>query len=159
IERMARTRILFICTGNLSRSPLAEALAEQVLAEKYGCRPGELDQWGVEVNSAGVAAMDGAPAATDARIAVHDYGTDLQKHRSRMLRVDALLSSDYIFGMTRSHVMAAQAMAPEAAARVELLRPDGREVDDPVSGGAEAHRRCAKEIYEALRKRIAEKVI
>src|SRR5205823_8398995 len=66
LTRMAGTILLFVCTGNTCRSPMAEALCKLLLARRLGCAPDELEGRGYVVLSAGLSAMTGAPAAAHA---------------------------------------------------------------------------------------------
>src|SRR5579859_3023970 len=82
IERLLRTTILFVCSGNTCRSPMAEAIARQLLAQKLSLPELELERKGISVVSAGSFAMPGARATPQAVEALKDLGADLSHHRS-----------------------------------------------------------------------------
>ena len=85
LTQRAGTVILFVCTGNTCRSPLAEALFKKQLADRLGCGVGDLAGKGFFVHSAGLAAMMGGPAAAEAVAVAASYGADLSHHASRPL--------------------------------------------------------------------------
>jgi protein-tyrosine phosphatase len=78
LTQMAGTILLFVCTGNTCRSPMAAALCKTLLAERLGCPPDELADRGYVVLSAGLSAMTGAPAAAHAVEVVRARGGSLQ---------------------------------------------------------------------------------
>lgn len=158
LERLAHTRLLLVCSGNLCRSPMAAGLARRRLADRLGCDPEELRRHGIEVASAGTGAVFGYPASEHAVRVMDECGVDIRGHRSQPLTVDALLASDYIWVMTRSHLDAVRRLAPEAAPQTSLVDPGGQDVPDPVGGDAEAYRECADRLEEALAERLAEVV-
>jgi len=158
LARLARTRILLVCTGNMCRSPMAVGLTRQILALRLGCRPDDLDAHGFEVASAGTACGGGGPASDNAVRVMADRHIDLSRHRSRPMTVDALTQADYIWVMTRGHQEAAIRSAPEAASRVSLVDPGGREVSDPIGGDLEVYRACACHLEQALMQRLGEVV-
>ena len=88
IEKMMRTTILFVCSGNTCRSPMAEAITRRVLAEKLQVPDDALAQKGIHIISAGSFAMPGSPATPQAVEAVKQVGADLSQHRSRPLTVE-----------------------------------------------------------------------
>src|SRR5512140_2776363 len=104
--------ILFVCTGNVCRSPMAEGLFRQIT---HG-RPE------YKVMSAGVGAVEGLPPSEFAVRALRELGIDISKQRSRMLTADLVNQADYIFGMTHSHVDAIIMLYPQAAEKTFLLR-------------------------------------
>jgi len=156
LERMARTRLLFVCTGNLCRSPMAAGLAARMLADRLGCEPGELGLHGVEIESAGTSAARGSAASQNAVEAMRERGIDIRSHQSRPITVDGLLAADYIWVMTRSHRETVVRLAPEVAGRAALVDPAGESVADPIGGDLEAYRACAAHLEKAIAARLAE---
>jgi protein-tyrosine phosphatase len=86
IERLLRTTILFVCSGNTCRSPMAESIARDHAGAQLNVPPDELEKKGISIISAGSFAMPGARATPQAVEAVKDLGADLTRHRSRPLR-------------------------------------------------------------------------
>jgi len=152
VEKNALFKILFVCTGNTCRSPIAEALCKKILSEKLGCSIDSLKRFGYMVESAGVFAIEGLPASKEADIVCREFGTSLQEHKSRLLTPQLLKNADVIFVMDRSHLAAVNRMASEKV-NVYLLGGD-TEIPDPIGQDLGVYRSCAVQIDQALRERI-----
>lgn len=132
-------KLLFVCTGNTCRSPLAEAIA-RAEAVRRGLQ-------GVECRSAGTAAFPGHPAAAVGAVVAAERGIDLGAHRSRPLDRELVEWADAILVMARWHGETVREEAPDAP--VELLTrylPEGhegrdRDVPDPIGGDLETYAR------------------
>lgn len=147
---VSQTTVIFVCTGNTCRSPLAMVLARQRW-------PGE-----VTVASAGLRALDGEPATVAARAVARELGLDLDAHRSRPLDRRVLERSGWIIGMTRGHVaQLVHHVPPDGPLRLGLLGAPGvdlrgratpavEEVGDPFGGELEHYRETAAQIERLL---------
>jgi protein-tyrosine phosphatase len=158
VERLSSCMVLFLCTGNTCRSPLAEGLCKKLLAERLGCAPEELPGRGFIVLSAGLAAMMGGEAAPEAVEAARELGADLTGHRSRPVRADLVAQADHVVAMTRSHLQALDAHFPYAGARVRLLCGNGDDVPDPIGCDQQVYRDCARDILRHLEELVPELV-
>lgn len=150
LKRLASTMVLFVCTGNTCRSPMAEALFRQRLAERNRCPPEKLEDQGFLIMSAGIAAMMGGRASSEAVAVMAQRGIDLGDHESQPVTEQLIRNADLILTMTRSHRQAILSEWPEAADRVKLLCHDGSDVPDPVGGPIELYRHCVDQIERHL---------
>jgi len=147
-EIMTR-RIVFVCTGNTCRSPIAVGLAEAYLAKRLKCAAEELTRRGWEVSSAGVAAANGAPATAEAIHAAKVLGGDIARHRSQPVTKELINDADVIFCMTQRHVADVCRLVPAAAAKARRLDPNG-DVSDPIGCGPEVYGRTAERLRDAI---------
>lgn len=141
-------RLLFVCTGNTCRSPLAEVIARRLITDRGWSH--------VEVASAGVAAFDGAPASGGSVRAAEANGLDLTTHESKALTARRLSEADLVLTMSASHLFRVFEMgAGERAAVITTFAAgeDGEDlggVPDPIGGPDEEY----AETYRVLERLI-----
>jgi protein-tyrosine phosphatase len=148
--------ILFVCTGNTCRSPMAEAIARKMLADRLSVKDADLESRGYRVVSAGTAAGRGGAATEEAEQAVRAFGADLSRHESRPVSVAMVEESDRVYVMTERHRKVLVEWMPEHSAKIQLLDPRGVDIDDPVGAPLALYRDCARQIHESLKIRLEE---
>lgn len=155
IRKMYDVNILFVCSGNTCRSPMAEVLAKKLLAEKLHCRIDQLDDMGYKVKSAGVLAVNGIGASDGAIRFCDSRGASLSNHKSQRLTVAKIKDADYIFAMSNGHKDAIIQLCSEAEQKCMLLDAGG-DINDPIGGDLEAYEICGGRIEKAVNERISE---
>ncbi len=155
IRKLMRWTLLLVCSGNTCRSPMAEGLARQMIAQRRGIPEAELEAAGLRVLSAGVSAMSGAPANPNAIQAMQKLGIDVSPHRSRELTAQMVHEADVIYTMTEAHREAVVRLIPSAAEKTYTLDPTG-DVEDPLGSDASSYQRTAELIRRRLDQRLKE---
>lgn len=142
--------IVFVCTGNTCRSPMAEGFLREKLKEK-----GQND---VRVSSAGIATVDGLPAAENAVAAMKDYGIDISLHKSRVANEKILCSASLILTMSTAHKDTIRALPKYKDKNIftlkEYLGVDDHDVKDPFGMSLEIYKKTAGEINDLIIKLI-----
>ena len=157
IDKLLKTTFLFVCSGNTCRSPMAEAIARNLLAKRLHVSEPELENKGINVISAGSFAMPGAKATPPAIEALKDLGIDLTRHRSRPLTVELIHEADAIFVMGRGHAAAVTGLVPSAIDKVQTLKPDA-DIEDPIGADVSVYRELAGELQTLIETRLDEKL-
>lgn len=145
--------ILVVCTANVCRSPVGEAILRRCLHEKG------LRDW--VVSSAGTSALDGSPATPYSVQLVAERAIDITVHRARSVNEALLAGADLVLCLESSHVEAINSNFPAAAGKVYLLSEmAGRRCDvaDPFGGPLLAYRRMIAEVSELVEKGMARTV-
>ncbi len=139
--------VLFVCTGNVCRSPMAEALFRRATSGRGTFR----------ALSAGLGAMNDQPPTPHSVRAMREVGVDISNHRSRTLTAELVQQADYIFGMTHSHVDTIVLLYPQAADKTFLLRefdeslePFEKHIGDPIGGSYEVYENCRHQIEQGV---------
>jgi len=137
--------LLFVCSGNTCRSPLAEALARKI-ADRRGLEA-------LNVSSAGTNAWDNVPATDEALLVGMERGLDLTGHRSRKLTPAIVSEADLIFVMTPGYLEQVKQMGGRGKVHVIDEYASGISntgISDPYGGDLEAYRNTADILEEEL---------
>lgn len=140
--------ILFVCSANQCRSPMAEVIFKKLVRDK-----GEEANWRIE--SAGVWAYQGAPATDHARQVMGERELDLSQHLSQPVDHALLSQFDVIVVMTLDHKRTLIEQFPSITNRINLLRELGGgrgDFADPIGGSLETYRDTANELETLLRR-------
>jgi len=157
LKRTAGLRLLFVCTGNTCRSPMAEGLARRAIAKELSCADDELAALGFEVSSAGVYGFGGGPASKHSIDQMARREIDLSAHAASGASAAVLADADEIYCLTRGHLDAVQELLPpRQSGSAKLLDPHGEDIPDPIGGSSLAYERCADLIAACIDERLAD---
>jgi RpiB/LacA/LacB family sugar-phosphate isomerase len=139
--------ILFLCTGNVCRSPMAEGLFRHAIKSRGEFR----------IVSAGLGAVDGEPPTNHSVQAMREIGIDISGQRSRALTAELVRSADLILGMTHSHTDTVALLYPSAAEKTFLLREFDetleayeKDISDPIGSPYHIYVECRDQIEQGI---------
>jgi protein-tyrosine-phosphatase len=143
-----KKHILFLCTGNLCRSPLAEGILKHKLEER--------GIGSITVSSAGTFGLDGRPAAELAVEVAAERGIDISAHRARQITREMLAGADIVLCAETDHIMEAETILRDTEDKYRLLsdfgRPEkrGQDIEDPYGGPKELYMTAYERIEQCV---------
>ncbi len=149
-------RVLFVCSGNTCRSPMAAAvLSDRGRKVEYCtmCTPEMMKKRRIVASSAGISAVDGMPISKNAEQALSDAGiralpdNDYPNHRARLVSLSDLMMNDIIVGISSRHTMALISYYPELASRIISMDED---IPDPFGGDLDDYKACLERISDCI---------
>ncbi|MDO5397331.1 MAG: low molecular weight protein arginine phosphatase [bacterium] len=133
--------ILFVCTGNTCRSPMAAAVLSKIADDN------DMD---LMIDSAGIMAEDGAPASDNAISAMIEMRIDISNHRAHQITNDDIIQADLILTMTEGQKMIIEPLAPKKVFTLNEFAGSYGDISDPYGGDLEEYRETAQEIYDVM---------
>jgi len=155
IRKWTTIRILFVCTGNTCRSPMAAGFCRKYFSDNLGCPVDELEHFGYIIDSVGVAACEGVPASRHAVEVCRSQRIDLSYHQSRQLTLGDIEQSDVILTMSQSHRDIVVHSLPSASERCFVL-DETADILDPIGSDIGVYQDCFQQICDNIIKKKEE---
>ncbi len=149
-ENDATYTIMFVCSGNSCRSPMAEGILQKHLFERYNDR--------VIVHSTGTLGIHNNPATLNAINVAQEKGVDISRHKSKGLTQQYMADADLVFALAENHIDFIETYFPEYKENVFLLKgfatdsdkPRRLSIDDPIGQSVRVYRKVISEIEKEL---------
>jgi len=155
VRQTGRRLLLFICSGNTCRSPIAEAHGWEEIGARFGRSEQELAAAPVRVLSAGLSAQPGRPMSADSVWALNALGMTPKAHHARPLTAELVMQAEVIFCITREIRDELVRLMPHAAVKAQCLDPE-EDIPDPHGREREFYLHVATRIRELVRRRFDE---
>ena len=140
-------RILFVCTGNTCRSPMAEGILKSI---------GNKNNMDLEIKSVGISVYDGEKASKNSIEAMKKIGIDISEHEATQLRRDLVEEADLILTMSTSHKKFILSNYPSSRDKLftltEYVYGVEKDIEDPFGRSLSVYERTRDEIYQAVEK-------
>jgi tRNA threonylcarbamoyl adenosine modification protein (Sua5/YciO/YrdC/YwlC family) len=156
LTRAATDLYLSICTGNICRSPLAEALFRREAAQRLDCDQDDVVSYGYRFGSCGTSGLPGHPASDHSIRVGKELGVDLSAHRGRPMSESVIAEAHAVYCLARHHQDELIVEFPSRVRDCQILRPDGQDIPDPIGRSLKTYRLVAKQIEAAVQNRIEE---
>ena len=154
---LAQRLVLFVCSGNTSRSPMAQALCNDEILRRLGLSLERLDNLPLRAVSAGLTVLPGRPLSTAAQSTLQQLGMARYQHSSREITPELVEQAERIFCMTDGQCRSLVSRFPESATKVKRLDPEG-DIEDPSSQDLPVFLSLAVRIQSSVRHRVSEMV-
>jgi protein-tyrosine-phosphatase len=145
---MKHGKILFVCTANICRSPMAEALFKDIIN-----KDSETAGNSFEVRSAGISNTNGSDASDQALLIMREKGIDMSRHKSRMINRDIVEWADLVFCMEAEQLKSLQQSFPDARDKLHLLTEycgSSGDITDPSGQPTRDFEACAGQLEDLL---------
>ncbi len=150
--------VVVACTGNICRSPVAEAMLRTMLAARLGTPEAGLGHFGFQVASFGTMGLTGREASEYAIIAAEEAGYDIRAHRARPFSIELAKSARVLYGLDQSHIDFLRPYFHTRPDDLRLLDPGGKEILDPYGKKLSYYRHAVEAMKRACEARVAELV-